>query len=437
MGSLSLTWLLTWRYFRARRDRGLVSLVTGFSVSGIALGVAALITAMAVFTGFRLELRQRLYDVEAPIRVQALEKQPLQWREDYTDLIKGVPGVKAIIPYINAPSILMHGGQAQGALFRGLDLEQFSDLPFATYVREGQTRFDRLDAEMMQPAPALIGTAMAQTMGLILGDEMRAYKGGQIQQNQATPSLPGTQVFYVAGIFQTGIEEVDQSLIITSAVAARSLTALPDGPIFDGAQVYLDDTLNALKTLDKIAAVTSAQTLVSQSTLAYNPERDGRLGFSVATHLRIAREQEAAMVVVLSLIVIVAAFGVIAAQIMKVQEKSREIAVLRSFGAGAGLILRIFLLLGLLTGLLGALVGLSLGLILVTNLEIIRGAMEGWLGLSLFPADQFRLAFLPSRPTFGSSFLAVSVALLLTQVAVAYPAVRAARLSPAEALRYA
>ncbi len=434
---MSLTFLLAWRYFRARRDRGLVSLVTGFSVGGITLGVAALIIAMAVFTGFRLELRERLYDVEAPIRIQALERQPLQWRQAYTDLVRSVPGVREVVPYLNAPSIVMHGGQAQGALFRGLNLEQFADIPFAAYVQEGQSVFDRLDAQMTRPSPALIGAAMAQSMGLKIGDEMRAYEGGDIQQDDQVPALPGTQSFFVMGIFQTGIEEVDQGLIITSDIAARSLTALPDGPIFDGAQVYLDDPLRALPTLGHVAAVTAGEALLSYSTLAYNPARDGRLGFSVAAHLHLAREQEAAMVVILTLIVIVAAFGVIAAQVMKVQEKSREIAVLRSFGAGSGLILRVFLLLGLLIGLLGALAGLLIGLLVALNLESIRLILEGWLGLSLFPADQFRLAFLPSRPTFGAGFTAVAVALLLTQVAVLYPALRAARLSPAEALRYA
>ncbi len=406
-------------------------------MGGIAVGVAALIVTMAVFTGFRLELRERLYDVEAPIRIQALDREPLHWRQDYTDLVRSVPDVRKVVPYLNAPSIVMHAGQTQGALFRGLNLEQFSDIPFAAYVQEGQSAFDRLDAQMTRPSPALIGAAMARSMGLKVGDEMRAYKGGQFQQDNQIPALPGTESFSVRGIFQTGIEEVDQGLVLTSDLAARSLTALPDGPIFDGAQVYLDAPLHALPTLGQIAAATAGEDLLPHSTLAYNPERDGHLGFSVAAHLRLAREQEAAMVVILSLIVIVAAFGVVAAQVMNVKEKSREIAVLRSFGAGSGLILRVFLMLGLMIGLMGALAGLLVGLTLAFNLESIRLALEARLGLSLFPADQFRLAFLPSRPTIEAGFIAVVVALVLTQLAVLYPALRASRLSPAEALRYA
>ena len=142
------------------------------------------------------------------------------------------------------------------------------------------------------------------------------------------------------------------------------------------------------------------------------------------------------MVVILGLIILVAAFGVIAGQMMKVREKSREIAVLRSFGASQSLILSVFLLLGLFIGLIGAGIGGLLGVVLAWNLDDMRVFLEGATGMSLFPADQFRLAFLPSRPTFWAVTLAVLIAITLTLLAMAYPAYRASKLSPAEALRY-
>ena len=182
------------------------------------------------------------------------------------------------------------------------------------------------------------------------------------------------------------------------------------------------DTLNLGPVLVRLNQALMDTPLVPRSTLDYDPARDGSMGFSAAQHLQLAREQEAAMVVILALIIIVAAFGVIAGQMMKVREKSREIAVLRSFGAGRGLILRVFLTLGLMIGILGAGVGGLIGVGLALNLDAIRVSLEAATGLSLFPADQFRLAFLPSRPaTVSAVALACLVALVLTLLAMAYP----------------
>ena len=431
--SIKLTFLLAWRYFRARREQGLVSLVTGSSIAGLSVGVAALILSMAVFTGFRLELRQRVFDLEAPIKIQALEGGALQWRQDYSVAAQQVPGVTKVVPILTAPSIVFRGAQTRGALFRGMNFDDLRDLPFAAYINQGGMS----EADDPSLAPAIMGQGLAQALGLSIGEEFRAYQSSGQDQNAAAPSLPSANSFVVVGLFQSGIEEVDQRLIYTTPAAARALTPLPEGPFFDGAQVYLDDTLDLPRAVRQLAGRLTEYALVPQSTLDFDAVRDGRLGFSAGAHLQLAQEQEAALIVILCLIVIVAAFGVVAAQIMKVQEKSREIAVLRSFGADARLILQVFLLLGLIIGAIGSCIGLGIGLLLAINLDDIRLTLEALTGLSLFPADQFRLAFLPSRPTASAAVLAVFMAIILTVLAVIYPAVRAARLSPAEALRYA
>ena len=435
MANLSLTVLLAWRYFRARQERGLVSLVTGFSIAGLMVGVAALIIAMAVFTGFRLELRQRIYDLESPLKIQTFDSAIFQWRPEYSRRAEALPGVARVVPYLDAPTIVFAGPITKGALVRGLDFETLADLPVAVYLTQGE--IDGSVAPADQRAPALMGHALAKTLGLELGATFRAYEGAALQGDVAAPTLPTARSLRLVGLFQTGIEKVDAGLIFTSPAAARAIAGLPAGPFYQGAQVYLDDALLADRLTAPLSALLAEAALAVRSSLAYDGARDRQIGFSAAQHLQLAQEQEAALIVILSLIVIVAAFGVIVAQIMKVQEKSREIAVLRSFGASAGLVLRAFMLLGLFIGLIGSLTGLVLGLVIATNLDAIRLALEGMTGLDLFPAAEFRLAFLPSRPTFGAAATAFAIALLLTLLAVVYPAIRAARLSPAEALRYA
>lgn len=432
MASLHLTLLIAWRYFRARREHGLVSLVTGFSIAGLAVGVASLIVSMAVFTGFRLELRDRLFVLEGPIKLFPTNAPFVSWTPEAQREVQTIIGANRAIPYLNAPSIAFLGNEAQGALFRGIPVQDMEESRFAAYLTSGDFATDGLEERV---SPAWIGVGLARDLGLNLGDDFRAYEAVEVQDEEE-PTLPTARTFLVLGLFDSGIEEVNEGLILTSPEAARALRNVEGEDQFDGVQIHMRDTLFADRLEGQLQTRLTDVPLFPRSSLAFDPARDGRLGFSVAAHLQLAKDQEAALIVILSLIIIVAAFGIIAGQLMKVREKSREIAVLRSFGAGQGLIMAAFLLLGGIIGLLGSLIGATLGLALAFNLDAMRQGLEALTGLSLFPADQFRLAFLPSRPTAGVVFLAISLSLLITLLAMAYPAFRATRLSPAEALRY-
>lgn len=420
---------IAWRYFRARREQGLVSIVTAFSIAGLAVGVAALIVAMAVFTGFRLELRERLFSLEGALKILPELHPRAEFEEGFLAEVESRPNIQNLVPYIDATGIAFQGEAAQGALFRGMPVEALRRSPFADFMQAGILELGNQDGVEQ----VVIGTALARALDVSIGDDFRAYRA--TQQDADTDTLPDSYSFQVSGIFDSGVEEVDTSLILVSPSLAREMARV-DGAAFDGAQVFLRDDLLIARSEFGLQRLVGSHGFYVRSTLAYDPVRDGGLGFSAAQHLQLARDQEAAMVVILALIIIVAAFGVIAGQMMKVREKSREIAVLRSFGAGRWMIVRIFMLMGVWIGLLGAALGVIIGLALAFNLDAIRLFLEGLSGMDLFPTEQFRLAFLPSRPTWGAVVTAVVMALVLTLLAMAYPAYRAAQLSPAEALRY-
>lgn len=436
MDNLSLTFLLAWRYFRASKDGSSVSVVTWFSIAGIAVGVAAIVVALAIFTGFRIELRQRVHDIDGAVGIEKLDASAFYWDSEFTASIQGIAGIEYVVPYVTTGAIVTHGAQAHGAIFRGVALKDLEKIPLIEYVTDGSYSAGGFGAQGEDYAHALIGSNMSRSVGVSVGDTFTVFKGDDVGSYLSTGDLPDTITFKISGIFQTGIEEVDQFFVISSIDAVRSIRSTNGSKDVNGVQVYAENSSNIGNLVEQINEVGNGRFPGARSTLIYNRSGNSFQGFSPAMHLELAREQESALLVVLSLIIVVATFGVVASQVVKVQEKAREIAVLRSIGLGSGLILRIFLILGLLIGVAGASLGLVVGFAVASNLESIRLSLEAWFSVDLFPADHFRLTFLPSHPSLAAAITTSTLAIILTILAVSYPAIQASRVRPAEALRY-
>ena len=405
--------MVAFRYLRARRQEGFVSVIAIFSLLGIALGVATLIIVMSVMNGFRADLLGRILGLNGHLGVYA-QSGPLSDFDADAAKVSQLPGVTGVTPLIEGQVMATTEAGAAGALVRGIRPE---DLQRRRLVADHVVQGSLADFDDDGVA---VGDRLARRLGVAVGSAITIIS----PQGTATAfgTMPRIKTYNVVALFDVGMYEYDNSFIFVPLEAAQLFFRLPN-------------------------AVTSLEVFVADPDHVHQDRR--LIAAALGGHVRIVDWQQTnsslfnaveiernVMFLILTLIIVVAAFNIISSMIMMVKDKGRDIAILRTMGASRGAILRIFVLSGASIGVVGTVAGLLLGVVFTRNLEAIRQALQKVIGTDLFAAEIYFFTRIPARLDTGEVAAVVLMALALSFLATLYPSWRAARLDPVEALRY-
>ena len=403
------------RYLRARRGERFVSVIAIFSLVGIALGVATLIIVMSVMNGFRQELLSQILGLNGDIGVYAAGA-PLTNYDDLAAKIGNIPGVTAAFPIVQG-EVLMSGprGGAVGGVARGITPAGLGALPtVANHVVAGSL------GDLTGDGVIAIGAGLATQFGLNVGGTLTLI----LPQGKATiiGTIPSIQSFRVVAIFQTGMQQYDSSFVFLPLGAAQTLFQQPNAA--SQIQVYVRDPDHDEAIKQAIRAAAPAAPISIQDWRQNND-----------SFLAAVTVEGNVMFLILTLIILVAAFNVISSLIMMVKDKARDIAILRTMGASSGAVLRIFLMCGASVGFLGTLIGFALGTVFCMYIENIRQFVQRITGTPLFDPTVYYLEQLPAKLDWHQVTEVVVMACALSLLATIYPSWRAAKIDPIEALR--
>jgi lipoprotein-releasing system permease protein len=412
----SYEWLIGTRYLRSTHRRGFVSFVALMSVGGLTLGVATLIVVLSVMNGFERELRSRILAVTSHATLSGFSGTLADWRT-LAQRARRQQGVLAAVPYVESQAMLANGQVMSGATLRGvLPEEERTATGLAQRVVAGSLE------ELKDGGYGIIlGTALARELGVRVGGTVVVIA----PQGTATPTglVARMRRFHVVGVFSSGMYEFDRGLALTHLSDAARLFRL--GEEVTGLRLALADPLRAPAIARRVAlALGGAGFYVSDWTQEH------------ANFFRSIEITKSMMFVILSMLVAVAAFNIVATLVMIVKEKQTDIAILRTLGAAPRNVLATFAVQGVLIGLAGTLLGALLGNLLAANLETLVGALERLLGTQFMDARVYYMSDLPAYVERADVLRVCGVAFVLCALATVYTAWRAARTAPAQALRH-
>lgn len=415
------------RYLRAKRKQAFVSIITFISIAGIFLGVAALIIVLAVMNGFETELRNRILGVNSHIVLMEYGNSIREYKKVMRQ-IGEVEGVIASTPFIYSQAMLKRGQSLSGVVLRGISTESAKNVINLGEMKEGSIDYlseegrkkIQLKAEVASFPGIVIGKELARNLGVMLFDTVSVLS----PMGVTTPMglVPRMKKFLVVGIFDSGFYEYDSSLAFLSLKECQKFLNMDD--IVTGIEIKVTDIYKAKKI---------AQSIENKLGHPYWARNWMQMNKNLFSALKLEKR---VMFIILSLIVLVAAFNIICTLIMVVMEKNRDIAILKSMGATARSIMKVFILQGVVIGAIGTILGSIFGLAVALNLEKISSYIEKLFGFRILPQDVYYLSELPSQVNYGDVLIIVIGTMLICFLSTIYPSLRASRLNPTEALRY-
>lgn len=418
LSTLPFEWLVGLRYIFARkkgRRDGFVSFISVMSVLSIALGVMALIVVLSVMNGFQKEVRDKMLSVLSHVEVVSLSGSLKDWKATETELKKVNKDIVGAAPFIRGQGLLSSGQNVKGVMVTGID-PQYE--PTVSDVASSM-RLGKLSDLLEGSYRVVLGSDLARQLGVIPGEKVML----MIPQGQFTPAgtVPRMRQFTVSGVFNSGHYEFDSGMCFVSLQDAEKLFRV-NGP--SGLRLKLGDMQEAPEVvveLDKI---------LPSGVVAMDWSRQNRTWFAAV------QVEKRMMGIILFLIVLVGAFGLVSSLVMTVNSKRNDIAILRTQGATKGSIMKIFMIQGAFIGLAGIAAGVFFGLLIACNVESIVSFIEGIFGVQFLPKEIYFISRMPSDPRASDIIPIAIISMILALAATVYPSWRAAKIQPAEALRY-
>jgi lipoprotein-releasing system permease protein len=403
------------RYVRTRRRGFFVSFISWVSMLGVALGVAALITIVSVMNGFEGELRGRLVALTAHATVEAAPGRLDDWQAT-AGILRGVPGTVGVAPYTDVQAMVGRSGNLLPVLLHGMEpVAERSVADIDTHLVAGS--LDSLEAGSRN---LVLGRVLAWRLGVDLGDELTVMVPGR--DLLAGGRLPALRTFRITGIFEVGLQDHDGSLALISLGDAEQLAG--QGPAPQGLRLRYDDVMAAPARAAAGQQALGPEFEVSDWTQQHS------------AYFRAIRIEKTMMGLILMLVVAVAAFNIVAALVMVVNEKRSDIAILRTLGMAPRSVVGVFLTQGLVIGLVGTVSGTLLGILVASHVTEIVPVLERVFGFHVMDPSVYYITEIPSELRAGQIAFISLVAFTLTALATVYPALRGAATEPAEALRY-
>jgi lipoprotein-releasing system permease protein len=403
------------RYTRAKQRTRFISFITAISVVGMGLGMMVLITVLSVMNGFQREIRTRILGVASHMQVSGPNNTLADWERVAKQALRHEQ-VVAVAPFISAQGLLTHGSAVRGAFIRGV-LPQHEErvAAFAQHMRSG-----RLDALRAGEFGIILGAQLARALGVGAGDRVVLVA----PQGQVTPAglLPRLRQFTVVGVFHVDHFEYDSGLALVHLEDAGRLFRF-DGTV-SGVRLKLKDLFQSMTVARELTRMIEGDVYISDWTMQH------------ANLLRAIQIEKRMMFLIIFLIIAVAAFNIVSSLVMAVKDKQADIAILRTLGASPWSITGIFMVQGTMIGVLGTVLGVAGGVTLALNVESAVLFIETLFGFKFFAQDVYLISDLPSELQAPDVIVTAAASFILSLLATIYPSYRAAKINPAEALRY-